>query len=240
MYQIEPLIKIEPDKSHIPEFLPAAPFRMLFVAPSNSGKSLIIGNLLSKPEFGMKQTFKSNIWMFSPTYESGDPSYHGVDIKKENIYNNYDESAINAILNEQRSIIAKRGKKRSPHLLFVLDDLITAIPQSRQSSLVTLFFSGRHAKISLIVTSQTAKSIPKPIRLNASAMVILRVNNIEVKALAEEQQVDTHVFEEMYRTATAEPYSFLYINLTKPISERYYERFNHRLEVEDDADEIEK
>ena len=237
MYQIEPLIKLEPDKSHIPDFLPAAPFRMLFVAPSNSGKSLIIGNLLSKPEFGLKQTFKSNIWMFSPTYENGDPSYHGVNIKKENIYNSYDENAINAILNEQRSIIAKRGKKRSPHLLFVLDDLITAIPQSRHSQLVTLFFSGRHVKVSLIVTSQTAKSIPKPIRLNASAMIILRVNNIEVKALAEEQQVDIDIFEEMYRTATAEPYSFLFINLTKPISERYYERFDHRLEIEENADE---
>ena len=237
MYQIEPLVKIEPDKSHIPDFLPAAPFRMLFIAPSNSGKSLIIGNLLSKPEFGLKQTFKSNIWMFSPTYESGDPSYHGVAIKKENIYNTYDEGAINAILNEQRSIIAKRGKKRSPSLLFIMDDLITAIPQSRHSQLVTLFFSGRHAKISLIVTSQTAKSIPKPIRLNASAMIILRVNNIEVKALAEEQQVDTDVFEHMYKTATAEPYSFLYVNLTKPIPERYYERFDHRLEVEDDAEE---
>lgn len=175
--------------------------------------------------------------MFSPTYENGDPSYHGVNIKKENIYNSYDENAINAILNEQRSIIAKRGKKRAPHLLFVLDDLITAIPQSRHSQLVTLFFSGRHVKVSLIVTSQTAKSIPKPIRLNASAMIILRVNNIEVKALAEEQQVDTDIFEEMYRTATAEPYSFLFINLTKPISERYYERFDHRLEIEENADE---
>jgi transcription initiation factor TFIIIB Brf1 subunit/transcription initiation factor TFIIB len=68
-------------------------------------------------------------------------------------------------------------------------------------------------------------------------MVILRVNNIEVKALAEEQQVDTDIFEEMYRTATAEPYSFLFINLTKPIPERYYERFDHRLEIEENADE---
>ena len=50
----------------IPEHLPKLPFRCLMVAASQSGKSLTIGNLLSKKEFGYRQAFrKKHLYVFA-------------------------------------------------------------------------------------------------------------------------------------------------------------------------------
>ena len=87
--------------------------------------------------------------------------------------------------------------------------MITQIPQSRQSSLVKLFISGRHRLCSIFLTSQSYRLCPKAIRLNTSAQIVLRVNNIEQQAMAEENQVDSDTFLKLYETATEEPYSFL-------------------------------
>lgn len=102
---------------------------------------------------------------------------------------------------------------------------------SRQSSLVKLFVSGRHRLISVWMTTQSYRHCPKAIRLNTSAQIILRVNNIERQAMAEENQVDSDTFLQLYETATEENYSFLFINNEKPLNERYYKKFEELLSV---------
>ena len=54
---IKPISKAQGNKFNIPKFLPQPPFRMVFVAPTNSGKTTVINNMLSKPVFGYKAVF---------------------------------------------------------------------------------------------------------------------------------------------------------------------------------------
>lgn len=81
------------------------------------------------------------------------------------------------------------------------------------------------------MTTQSYKHCPKAIRLNTTAQIVFKVNNIERQAMAEENQVDSNLFLNLYEIATEEPYNFLYINNEKPIKERYYKNFEELLSI---------
>lgn len=221
------------ENNQIPDHMPKVPSRILITAPSNSGKTVLMGSLLREEYFGYKDIFKGNIFVFSTTFSLQDPAWDGVNIKKENVWDDYREDVIAEIIQDQETLIKEKGGKDKgvPHVLIILDDMITQIPMSRQSSLVKLFVSGRHRLISVWMTTQSYRHCPKAIRLNTSAQIILRVNNIERQAMAEENQVDSDTFLQLYETATEENYSFLFINNEKPLNERYYKKFEELLSV---------
>jgi hypothetical protein len=225
-----------PENKKIPRPLPTLPMRALFCASSGSGKTLTIGNMLGRREFGFKNIFKRNIFLFSPTFELDDPSMHGVDINSDNQFSTFDEAAIAEIMEDQKRLIDRWGKQKAPHVLIVLDDLITMLPQSKQSILTRLFFSARHWKISLILTTQSYKATSKAIRLNCSHMIIYKTNNRERDLMGEEQVLDIPLWRSVYNMATSEAYSFLYIDNTKQPKDRYYVRFEDKI-VLDDVDQ---
>ena len=212
-------------KVNIPKHLPLPPFRSLYIAPSFSGKTLAIGNLLTNEHLGYKELFGKNVFIFSPTITLNDPSLYGVDIPEENIYDDYSEEIIQEIIDEQSEIIKEFKKEKAPHCLLILDDIITSIPDTKKDILKKLFFSARHYKISLIVTSQQFNQVSRGIRLNASNIFVFTVNNSEVKRIGEEQAIDFDLWKEIYEESTLEPYSFLHINMKAPIKERYLLRY---------------
>lgn len=221
------------ENKRIPEPLPKLPSRVLWVACSGSGKTLCLGNMLARKEFGYKSIFKENIFLFSPTFELGDPSMHGVDIAEENVFKTFDEGVIEDIFEDQRKLVQRWGKAKVPHILIVFDDMITMLPQSKQSTLTRLFFSARHWKISLFLTTQSYKNTAKAIRLNCSHMMIFKTNNKERDLIGEEQVLDMDVWRQVYDMGTSDPYSFLYIDNTKQVRERYYIRFEERLVIDE-------
>lgn len=235
-YKIEPSKRklVFPENEHIPDHMPKLPMRGLFCTASGGGKTQVMGALLRNPDFGYKDAFKGNIFLMSSTSALGDPAWDGVTLKEENVWNDYREDIIQELFDDQEAIIKEKGKDKGkcPHILLILDDLITSIPTSRQSSLVKTFTSGRHRLISIWVTTQVVRAIPRGIRLNTTFNVIFRMNNLERQVLAEEQRVDTDTFQRMYEEAITEPYSFLYINNEKPVEEAFYKRFEEQLSLE--------
>ena len=212
-------------KVTIPDHMMQPPFRGLYIAPSFSGKSLAISNLLTNPVFQYQKLFGKNVFIFSPTLSLGDPSMANVEIDAENVFSDYDEGIINSIVEEQENIIHEFGKHKAPHILLILDDVITSLPDSKRDLMKKLFFSARHRLISIIVTSQSFVAIPRALRLNASNLFIISVNTSEVKRIAEEQPINSNIFREIYNEATEEPYSFLHINMKKHFKKRYYLRY---------------
>ena len=88
---------------------------------------------------------------------------------------------------------------------------------SRHSKLLhSLFTRGRHNSISTIVATQKFTAIHPIIRVNATSLFVYRLRNYrDLETFIEEVSAvaDKKTLLELYNTATAEPFSFLYVNL---------------------------
>jgi len=205
------------------------PCRVVFVAPSHSGKSVLIENIFGNTKFDYFDLFESNrnVFVMSPTYKSGSMKIKGV--LPENVRDFLDSDLIEAITEEQEDNIKRYGKEKAPNVAIIIDDLIAGLTSHDKNVLRKLYFHGRHAKISTFLTSQSYKSIPKSVRVNADHSIIFAIHNTkEMTSIVEEQNVDEGVFRWILNSATEEPYSFLKINHKKPINERYSVRMSNQ------------
>jgi len=102
----------------------------------------------------------------------------------------------------------------------------------------SLFTRGRHNSISTIVSTQKFAAIHPIIRVNATSLIVYRLRNYkELEAFVEEVSgmVSKKELIEIYKTATEEEYSFLYIHLTaKSIKDMFYKNFTTKIELEDE------
>ena len=110
---------------------------------------------------------------------------------------------------------AKRTKLFS--VLGGIDDFADDPIFTRQSKLVhSLFTRGRRNRIRTIVSAQKFASIHRIVRVNAVALIVYRLrNNKEVECVFEEVSGLTGKKEllAIYKAATDDEYSFLYVNL---------------------------
>ncbi len=98
-----------------------------------------------------------------------------------------------------------------------------------------LFCRGRHAKISTIVSTQKYRALATIIRVNASALVVFRCRSMqELQAIVEENSAVLGKDEllHLYHQATAEPYSFLYIDTcARTAKDMFWLRFERPLSI---------
>ena len=167
------------------------------------------------------------------------------------MYEDLDQQALGKILDSQRAICEECRKRKQPipQVCVILDDLADRgdILQKRQGAasggswLVTLATRGRHFGVSWLVSSQVLNLVGTVIRKNCRSMLIWRLRNArEVDTLCEELSgvYDQQTLLEMYKTATAEPYSFMFIRLdAKTKADMFWLRFEARLIPEDVGEE---
>lgn len=175
------------------------PFRMCIVAPSGSGKTNFLVNLLSMFSVG-KGTFAS------------------INI----ITKNADEPLYKWVKGKSDQIVIKEGLTNTPPLdkfdkelnhLVVWDDLVL----SKDLSMVENYYiRARKLNVSVIFISQSYFKIPKIIRNNCSYMVLLKLSgNREVNMILSEFGLGVSKEEliELYEYATREKFSPLLIDL---------------------------
>jgi hypothetical protein len=181
------------------------------VAPTKSGKSNLIVNLLKNSYFGYDEIFK-DIYYISPTV--------GIDETLRSINEDDDiikiddeddlkflDDILNDIVKSQKS---KQKEEREP-VLIVLDDCLDYLKKSKR--LDSLPSYSRHYNISIIITSQVYNALPTKLRKNASCYLIARIyNNKDLQNIEEEIGANFHDFRNNYDKATKEKYSFLYID----------------------------
>ena len=211
------------------EPFPSIPTNFCLVSPSGGGKTVVLQNLLLKFYKGMFQ----RIWFFSPSIKL-DPQYTPIrkylekmsDQDKEPLmFEELEQQALGRILTDQRLICEECRKRKQPipQCCVVLDDFGDRgdILTKRQggnlgSWIITLAVRGRHFGVSWIITSQVLRLLGTVIRKNCRAMCVWRLRNFkEVEALCEELSgvYDAKTIMELYRHATEEPYSFLFVRL---------------------------
>ena len=108
--------------------------------------------------------------------------------------------------------------------LIVFDGMIANIKGNKklQAIIEELFIRCRKLNISLAFITQSYFSVPKDVRLNLTHYLIMKINNrIELKNIATDHSadIDYQDFKKIYRECTKEPYNFLTINITLPVSD---------------------
>ena len=127
---------------------PQSCFRMIIFSPSNSGKSNLIKNMISRSEFGYNTYYQCNIFIFSQTLNL-DPIWSSVDLPSTHKFQEWDENLVKNLM--------KYSLQQPTGILIILDDMIAskeAINNKSDNLLKTLFYQGRHYKISLILVTQ--------------------------------------------------------------------------------------
>ena len=231
------------------DMMPNLPARMLAVASSTGGKSVLIANLILKIYRGSFE----RIYIFSPSIHVDDTwravkkyitDVMKVDTEKEQVYyEEYDPVSLKKIIDTQHKVIDFQKKNKQKDLfsiLIVVDDMADDPRFVRYSTLLHgLFTRGRHNAISCILSTQKYNVLAPIIRLNSSALFIFRLKNMnEVNAFLEENSalVDKNTLYSMYQQAVNyAPYSFFYINTNpKDINRMVYINFEKKFEIGDD------
>jgi hypothetical protein len=184
------------------------PFRMCVVAPSGSGKSNFLLNLIHKFCAGDKGTFSTiNII----TRNKDEPLYKWLESECEQIR-----------ITEGLSTSPKLDEfdKNKNHLV-VWDDLVL----SKDLSMVENYYiRARKLNCSVIFISQSYFKIPKIIRNNCSYMVLLKLSgNREVNIILSEFGLGVTKEEllQLYEYATKEKFSPLIIDMEADKEQRF-------------------
>ena len=183
------------------------PFRMCIVAPSGSGKTNFLCNLIG-------------------LFSKGRGTFQTLNI----ITRNKDEPLYKWITSKSDQIVIKEGLTNTPPLdkydkdfnhLLVWDDLVL----SKDLSMVENYYiRARKLNVSVIFISQSYFRIPKIIRNNCSYMVLLKLSGQrEVNVILSEfgLGVSKEQLIEIYKYATNEKFSPLLIDLEADSQHRF-------------------
>ena len=213
----EMLDKAENPNEHIHHI--KLPFRMCVSAPSGSGKTNFILNLIQ---------------MFS----QGKGTFQTIDI----ITRNKDEPLYNYLHKKCPDIVIKEGMKSLPVLdkmdkktnhLVVVDDLLL---DKDQQPIVNYYIRCRKLNCSIAYLSQSYFDIPSLIRKNCSYMVFLKLGGVrEVKdilrnfalGISKEQLIN------MYNYATDEKLDCLLLDLEADKTKKFRKNFDEYMNPDD-------
>ena len=227
------------------EHLPRCPFRGLLCAPSAGGKSVLATNIILDFYRGVFD----RVFYFSASADL-DPALVpikgycvqelGMDPDREEcLYNTFDLKILENIITRQRRALKQAKLQRLeelPQVLIVVDDFADDAKVARGDLLKTLFVRGRHSGISTLVMTQKVRLIQPAVRVNA----VFRIKSYQdLSSIVEEMSalVPLKTVRALYDYATAQPYSFLYVNLqAKDLQTTFYRNFESMLVVGSNSD----
>jgi len=197
------------------------PFRSLVVAPSGSGKSNFITNLISLFCKGKEGTF-DNIYIFCKSHE--EPLYQFLGDKSKGLIEVHETLEKLPPINEL---------KPSEQTLIIFDDMVNDL--KKHPIISEYFIRGRKKSASIMFLSQSYYGTPKIIRQNINYCVILKLGGArDVNAILRECSIGITKDEllYMYDKATKKKFDVLIINLEKSGNERYRHNFLQYFETD--------
>lgn len=217
---VKPTIKPIPLKRPLNPILPKPATSWFWVCSSGSGKTNMCTNLVLRPEF--YGGIFDKILIISPTVEndnSTQPYFHEsmediVTIRSD--AHNMDQIIDDYVKYVQENFDPKDPDRPDPPVSLIIADDVSGF--LKNSDVVTsLITRNRHNWISLFVSNQTLKTIPRNIRTLTKNVVLSRTtNDMEKMLIAQEYagnfkdgiqgMIDT------WDDATRERYNFLWIN----------------------------
>ena len=226
----------------------ALPVRSIILGPSQSGKGVLLQNMILDIYRGCFE----RIYIFSPSINVDhtwlpvkkyiSETINKADEEPNFYYDSYDPENLEAIIDSQTKIVEyqkKHNHKKIFQILIIVDDFADSPDFSRQSKLLhSLFTRGRHSGISTIVSTQKFAAIHPIIRVNATELFVFRLRNYQDTSMFLEEMggiIDKKTLLEIYKIATQEAYSFLYVKLNaKSLSNMFMINYNRRIKITDE------
>jgi hypothetical protein len=208
--------------------LPKPPLRCCVISPSNTGKSVLISYMFGSDELPYKKYYGSNTFIFSPSAKLG--SMEMPHVKKENIFDSFDVNIIMSLWREQDMLIEKYGRSKTTPILLIFDDVVSDMNSERKEVFKKLAMHGRHSGFSWVLASQQYRSIPKPVRMNCTNIILLNLSSAaERKAISEEQPFNEKRFLSIVDDALDDQeYSFLVVNYANKKERKLQLRFSNQ------------
>ena len=196
------------------------PFRMVIVAPSGSGKSNLLVNMILLFCQGKGTFSKINI----VTRDKSEPLYDWIASKSASI-----------VISEGLSSLPKLDAKtydKDTNSLLVIDDLVLS---KDLSAISEVYIRGRKLGISVVFISQSYFKIPTVIRQNCSYLVLLRLSGVrDARLILSELSlgVTKDQLMSLYEYATDTKFSPLIVDLAAPKQSRFRKGFSELIPVE--------
>ena len=196
------------------------PFRSLVVAPSGSGKSNFITNLITL--FCKGRGTYDNIYIFCKCKD--EPLYRYLSDKSKGLIEVFENLEKLPALNDLNAC---------KQTLLIFDDMVTDI--KKHPIISEWFIRGRKRGASIMFLSQSYYGTPKIIRQNVNYVVILKLGGTRnINSLLREVSIGLTKEQllEMYNVSTKNKFDVLIINLEKSGNERYRMNFLNYFEIE--------
>jgi hypothetical protein len=221
--------------------IPTHPSSVIFNGRSGSGKSNLVVNLLTRPEFygrtdrnDEKTHYFDLIFLFSPTAHGGDDLVRYLNLPEKRIFTDFDLNALDKILSTQENLIKQKGLLKAPKILLLLDDIQSDAQFLRSKQIKRIFIQNRHLNVSTWLCGQSFKLTPRSCRLQANNLMFFPGSGSEMQVLCEEfcpPMLGKRDFMELVDYATREQYQFLHINMREQPRTRYRKNLDTILEM---------
>jgi hypothetical protein len=214
-------------------FIKNPSFMWTIFGASGSGKSNMIRNLLINNHFLASVFDRTHIFLFCPTSKLN-CDFADI-IPFENTFDGYQEAIVKQILSEQEDHITMYGRKYTPNVLLIFDDLAYSGKLHNDKSLINkLAFNGRHYKVSTIVSSQALKMVSPKTRTNAHMITFFgSTNNHEIDAFCEEfipKRYRKSIADQMFDHSQI-PFSFIHFCKNNKHNERFIKNLDEPFKI---------
>ncbi len=231
--------------------IPKFPCITILSGSAGSGKTSVVYNLLTNP------------LMYGPSYElmteeekkkedpkgffdavflflgSADDAYD-ILIKRKIILPNHvclypSLHDLDRVIQNQKNLAFSENNNvtKIPKVLFIIDDLITDAKLMKSKPMLELMTRGRHINSSVLLCTQYINSVPKPIRQQASFLILFKLNRTEVAVITEQYcppNVSVKDFHKLIEECTKDDEkshnNFMIISKTAPLDKKFRRNFN--------------
>jgi hypothetical protein len=203
------------------DIIPRHPSSVIFNGSSGSGKSVLLLNMLTRPEFF--GGYFDTIHLFSPTGGSDD-LFDVLDLPEEQIHIDMNVDDLNDILKAQREEIESKGVDKVKKILIIYEDVQGNGKFMRSKPFLQSFIANRHFGVSTWLCGQSWTRTPKACRLQANNIFYFAGSGSENELLAGEYSppgMKKKEFMALLQQGTRGRYDFVHINNRAPHAERY-------------------
>lgn len=227
----------EQEKKPLDKFLMKMNSITAFVAPTNSGKTNLIVNLLNRKQMYRKRF--DYIVLISSTYHIDNMWVKAKGI--DEVFEAYDDEILLHIIEEQKHSLQKEGREKTPNVLVILDDVIDTLPKN-SSALNSLSMRLRHYKVTCWITTQKFNRLPTTMRNQIQYYILFRAASKNVKereSIAGEvgSMVNEKAFLKLWESVGDNNYNFMVVNVRNPEKRMFQREFQAYLKPAEPKEE---